>query len=90
MSADSADRNLLFGVLAVQLDFVSRDDLIAATSRWVTNKAQPLSRVFVEQGVLSSEESQLLDGVVEKHLQRNNDDPKQSLQSVEALSLIHI
>ena len=88
MSADSADRNLLFGVLAVQLDFVSRDDLIAATSRWVTNKAQPLSRVFVEQGVLSSEESQLLDGVVEKHLQRNNDDPKQSLQSVEAFESI--
>ncbi|MEM8945500.1 MAG: protein kinase [Planctomycetota bacterium] len=88
MSTDSADRNLLFGVLAVQLDFVSRDDLIAATSRWVLNKTQPLSRVFVDQGMLSAEESQLIDGVVEKHLQRNNGNPKQSLQSVEAFESI--
>jgi hypothetical protein len=29
------DRNLLFGVLAVQLDFVSRDALLAAMNRWV-------------------------------------------------------
>lgn len=88
MPAASADRNLLFGVLAVQLDFVSRDDLIAATSRWVLDKEQPLSEVFVEQGMLSDEESQLIDNVVEKHLARNNGDPKQSLQSVEAFDSI--
>ena len=88
MSADSADRNLLFGVLAVQLDFVSRDDLIATTSRWVLDKKQPLSEVFVEQGMLSREESILLDGVVSKHLQRNGDDPRQSLQSIEAFDAI--
>lgn len=84
----SADRNLLFGVLAVQLDFVSRDDLIAATSRWVLNKEQPLGEVFVQQGMLSSDESQLLENVVEKHLQRNNGDPKQSLEAVEAFDSI--
>ena len=75
MGTASADRNLLFGVLAVQLDFISRDDLIAATSRWVLDKEQPLSDVFVEQGMISGEEAQLLDGVVKKHLQRNGDDP---------------
>jgi hypothetical protein len=30
----SADRNLLFGILAVQMDFASRDALIAAMSAW--------------------------------------------------------
>ena len=84
MPAASADRNLLFGVLAVQLDFVSRDDLVAATSRWVLNKERPLGDVFVEQGMLSAEESKLIDSVVEKHLQRNNGNTKQTLQSVEA------
>ena len=43
MSSASADRNLLFGVLAVQLDFVSRDELVAAASRWVLDKQRPLS-----------------------------------------------
>ena len=88
MSSDSADRNLLFGVLAVQLDFVSRDDLIVATSRWMLDKKQPLSKVFVEQGILNLEEANLVEDVVEKHLKRNNNDPKQSLHSVEAFEAV--
>jgi hypothetical protein len=32
MSNSGADRNLLFGILALQMDFVSRDALIAAWS----------------------------------------------------------
>lgn len=88
MAAVSADRNLLFGVLAVQLDFVSRNDLIAATSRWVLDKEQPLSDVFVSLGMLSVDESQLIDGVVKKHLERNGDNPKQSLHALEAFGQI--
>lgn len=88
MSTASADRNLLFGVLAVQLDFVSRDDLIAATSRWVLDKEQPLSEVFVDQGMISREESDVIEGVVRKHLERNNGDPRQSLQSIEAFEVV--
>jgi hypothetical protein len=34
----SADRNLPFGILAAQLDFVSRDALIAAMNAWVLAK----------------------------------------------------
>ena len=41
MPAPSADRNLLFGILAVQLDFVSRDALIDAMNAWLLKKARP-------------------------------------------------
>ncbi len=85
----SADRNLLFGVLAVQLDFVSRDDLIAATSRWTLDQGRPLSKVFVEQGMLSADEAQLIENLVQKHLDRNNNDPQKSLQSIEASQAMH-
>lgn len=88
MSAASADRNLLFGVLAVQLNFVSRDDLISATSRWVLDKQRPLSEIFVEQGMITIEESKVIDSVVTKHLEKNGDDPRQSLQSIEAFEAI--
>ena len=80
----AADRNLLYGVLAVQLGFVTRDQLIAATSRWVLNKEQPLGEVFIRQGVISRAESQTIDSVIEKQLERHDADPRQSLQSLAA------
>ena len=88
MTAAPADRNLLFGVLAVQLDFVSHEDLIATTSRWILDKQQSLQDMFIEQGIINAEESQLIESLVEKHLQRNGGDPRQSLQSIEAFEAI--
>ena len=37
----TADRNLLFGILALQMDFIRRDDLIAAMHAWVLDKVKP-------------------------------------------------
>src|SRR5262249_44461808 len=45
MPSPSADRNLLFGVLAVQMDFVSRERLFAAMNAWVVQKHRPLAEV---------------------------------------------
>jgi hypothetical protein len=38
MSAAAADRNLLFGILALQMDFISRDALIQGMNAWVLDK----------------------------------------------------
>ena len=40
--ASAADRNLLFGILALQMDFVTRDQLVAAMHAWVLDKGKPL------------------------------------------------
>ena len=45
----TADRNLLFGILAVQLDFVSRDQLIAAMNAWVLEKSKPIGEILLAQ-----------------------------------------
>jgi hypothetical protein len=37
MSA-AADRNLLFGILALQMDFISRDALIQGMNAWVLDR----------------------------------------------------
>ena len=42
MSQVHADRNLLFGILALQMDFVTRDQLVAAMNAWVLDKTRPL------------------------------------------------
>ena len=38
----STDRNLLFGILALQMDFIDREQLVAAMNAWVLEKDKPL------------------------------------------------
>ena len=38
----SSDRNLLFGILALQVNFISRDALIKGMNAWVLEKHRPL------------------------------------------------
>ena len=46
------DRNLLFGILAVQRDFITRDALIAIQA-WLLDKEKPWGQILVERGDLS-------------------------------------
>ncbi len=78
----SADRNLLFGVLAVQMDFISRDELIAAMKRWVLDKEQPLAELLRARGALAADEHRLLESLVRKHLEHHADDPRKSLAAM--------
>ena len=42
----SADRNLLFGLLALQMDFLSRDQLLEAMLGWMLEKQTPLGDIL--------------------------------------------
>jgi eukaryotic-like serine/threonine-protein kinase len=74
-----SDRNLLFGILAVQMDFISRDALIAAMNAWVLKKSKPLGEILVEQRAVAPDEKSVLDALVDKHLERHHGDPQQSI-----------
>src|SRR5436305_7885748 len=84
-SQPAADRNLLFGVLALQMDFISRDALVRAMNAWVLDKAKPLGQILVEQGGLRSDAHLLLEALVQKHLELHGGDPQKSLASVSSL-----
>jgi WD40 repeat protein len=81
-SRPGADRNLLFGILALQMDFIRRDALIAAMNAWVLDKARPLGQILVEQQALWPDERDALDGLVAKHLAHHQDDLAKSLAAV--------
>src|SRR5205085_10893496 len=66
----SADRNLLFGILAVQLDFVTQGALIGAMQAWLLDKAKPLGDILRDGGHLSAEALQHLAALVAVHLKR--------------------
>jgi serine/threonine-protein kinase len=84
-SNPSADRNLLFGILALQMDFISRDALIAGMQAWVFNKSTPLGQILLEQRALQADTHALLEALVQKHLEMHGDAEK-SLASVSSIS----
>ena len=53
MPHPAADRNLLFGILALQMDFVSRDALVAAMHAWVMAKSKSLGEILLAQRALT-------------------------------------
>jgi tetratricopeptide (TPR) repeat protein len=65
MSQAASDRNLLFGILALQMDFVSRDDLVVAMNAWVLDKQKSLGEILVAQGALTAgdREQQAIDAL---------------------------
>jgi hypothetical protein len=84
-SPASADRNLLFGILALQMDFVGKDALLKAMHAWVLDKHKPLGAILVEHGSLAPEEHALVEAVVHRHVLNHGGDPQQSLAAVSSI-----
>src|SRR5271166_1356190 len=83
--ARAADRNLLFGMLALQMDFISRDALIQAMRASALEKLKPLGQILQEQGALAEDTHQLLEALVEKHLALHDNDIEKSLAAVNSV-----
>jgi WD40 repeat protein/serine/threonine protein kinase len=79
---NQSDRNLLFGILAVQMNFVTRDALIAAMHAWVLEKSKPLGQILVEQQALSVTRQSLLEQLVDEHLAAHDGNAEKSLAAV--------
>jgi hypothetical protein len=77
-----ADRNLLFGVLAVQAALIDNDQFAEACAAWTTRKDTPLSHLLVERGLLTAEEQQEVERLVQRHLKRHGGDARASLAAV--------
>ncbi|MEM6469529.1 MAG: protein kinase [Planctomycetota bacterium] len=80
----SSDRNLLVGILALQMDFVSQGDLIAAMHDWVADKSQTIDDIFCKRSVLTEDVRTLLVALVDKHIELHGNDVHQSLASVDS------
>ena len=83
MASANADRNLLYGVLALQMGFIGRDALISALNAWVAAKDKPLSRILIERQAISEADHPPIEHVVRRHLEKHEDDPARSLTAVD-------
>jgi formylglycine-generating enzyme required for sulfatase activity/tRNA A-37 threonylcarbamoyl transferase component Bud32 len=82
MPHPAADRNLLFGILALQMDFISKDALIAAMNAWALDKARPLGQILAEQGALLAANRELLEVLVSRHVETHGNDAQRSLAAL--------
>jgi serine/threonine protein kinase len=88
MTSSANDRNMLFGILAQQMDFITRDALIAAMHAWVQEKHKPLGQILLEQKALTADTHALLEALVKKHLALHSDDAEKSLAAVSSISSV--
>ncbi len=74
-----ADRNLLFGMLAVQMNFIGRDALLSGMKAWVQDKPKSLGQIFLERGQLTAAQVQALDRLIELQANVHGGDSRRSL-----------
>jgi len=77
-----ADRNLLFGILALQNNFIDEQTLIAAMRAWLVDKVKPLGQILLDHGALSQERRMLIEALVQEHLRAHQDDAHQSIMAL--------
>jgi serine/threonine protein kinase/tetratricopeptide (TPR) repeat protein len=77
-----ADRNLLFGITALQMDLIARDDLIAAMNAWVLAKHRAIGEILVEQKALGPNERDALEAMLACRLAKHGDNPARSLAAL--------
>jgi serine/threonine-protein kinase len=75
----SAAQSLLFGLLALQNNFIDRDTLLSAFNAWIADKSRPLGQILLDRGALTLARHALLAQLVQEHLEQHGLDPERSL-----------
>jgi len=83
MSDSFADRNLLFGVLALKLDLIDRDQLVAAMNEWATDKSKSLGDILVARTDITDKDLSALETLVASHLSKHDNQPQRCLADEE-------
>ncbi|MGO9470765.1 MAG: protein kinase domain-containing protein [Isosphaeraceae bacterium] len=79
MASIDTDRNLLFGVVALQGEMIDAGQLAEACTAWSVRKDRPLGDVLVERGWISADDRRLIEQLLERKLKKHSGDAHQSL-----------
>jgi serine/threonine-protein kinase len=80
----TADRHLLFGLLALQNGIINQGQLVAAFQAWTLDKSKSLADHLEARGDLTSAKRALLEALAEVHLEAHGGDVEKSLAAVPA------
>ncbi len=76
------DRNLLSCVLAMQMDLITRDDLVAAMGEWAPAEGRTLDAILIDRGALDPAARDALGPMIEFRLALHGGDPAACLASL--------
>ena len=77
-----SDRNLLFGVLALQQDFLDAQQFAEACAAWSVRKDTPLAQIVVEHGWMTAEDREEVERFLRRKLKKFGGDARRTLNSV--------
>ena len=77
-----AAQNLLFGLLALQNNFIDRDTLLSAFNVWVVDKSQSIGQILLDRGALTHARHAVIQTLVHEHIEQHGFDPERSLTVV--------
>jgi PAS domain S-box-containing protein len=77
-----ADRNLLFGVLALQADLIDAQQFIEACLLWTSRKDVPLADLLIQRGWIVPADRDHVDYLLERKLHKHGGDPRASLAAI--------
>ncbi len=94
MANVGADRNLLFGVIALQTDAITRTQFVDGCALWASQKERPLAELMAERNWITPEDRADVERLVDRKLRRHGGDVGASLAELASdavrQSLIHV
>ena len=84
MASVDTDRNLLFGLLALQNGLIDQAKLVAAFQAWTLEKARPLAEHLVARGDLDVDDRSAVEALVTRHLKKHGGSTAKSLAALPA------
>jgi hypothetical protein len=78
----NTDRNLLFGVLALQADLLDAPRFAEACSAWAGRKDTPLADLLLERGWITPADRETVERLLELKLRQHGGDARASLAAV--------
>jgi hypothetical protein len=82
MAALAPDRNLLFGLLALQNGLIDQGQLVAAFQAWTLDKACAIADHLIGRGDLDADGRNAVDVLVALHLKKYGGDAEKSLAAI--------
>ena len=82
MSDLDTDRNLLFGVIALQCDLIDTRQFVDACTLWSSRKSSSLADVLNQQNWLSDEDRQHVEYLLKRRLQKQSGNARRSLAAL--------
>jgi tetratricopeptide (TPR) repeat protein/tRNA A-37 threonylcarbamoyl transferase component Bud32 len=82
MRAVATEKQLLFGLLALQNGLINQVQLVAAFQAWTLDKSRGLAEHLVGRGDLDTEDRAVVEALVERHWKKHGGNAEKSLASI--------